>query len=133
MQDRPTAAELLRAAQRFCDEDLIPALQGRVRFHARVLRNVLAILEREWEHEEDAVVREWERLRGLLGHAGDRPATIAETAERVAAWNRDLSRMIRTGEMDERFDETLSAVYESVLDKLSIANPGYSEAASSEA
>ena len=54
MQDRPTAIELLKAAQEFCERDLQPNLTGRVRFHARVLQNVLGILEREWAGEEKA-------------------------------------------------------------------------------
>lgn len=132
MQDRPTAVELLQAAQRFCEDDLIPNLQGRVRFHARVLRNVLAILEREWELEEDAVRAEWDRLRALLGADAKRPGTLREAAAQVSEWNRELSRSIRAGEMDDRFDEALDAVYRSVLDKLRVANPRYS-APSSEA
>ena len=132
MQDRPTAIELLKAAQEFCERDLLPNLQGRVRFHARVLQNVLGILEREWIQEEDAVRAEWSRLRALLDETADPPATFAQLRDVVADWNSRLSARIRAGEMDERWDETLDAIYEGVLAKLAIANPRHSAAASSE-
>ena len=44
MQDRPTAAELLRAAREFCERELLGELKGRRQFHTRVLINVLSIL-----------------------------------------------------------------------------------------
>ena len=132
MQDRPSAAELLKAAQEFCDRDLLPNLTGRVRFHARVLQNVLGILEREWTGEEDAVRSEWERLRTLLDKATDPPETFGAIRDEVVAWNKELGSQIRNGELDDRWDETVDAVYETVKEKLATANPRYSEEASSD-
>jgi len=132
MQDRPTAVELLKAAQEFCERDLQPNLTGRVRFHARVLQNVLGILEREWAGEGHAVRDEWERLRLLLDADTQPPATLESLKEAVATWNRELSGRIRSGAMDDRWDETVDAVYQTVLAKLEIASPRYS-APSSEA
>jgi hypothetical protein len=131
MQDRPTAGELLRAAREFCERDLMPELTGRLRFHTRVLVNVLGILEREWEDEEDAVRAEWERLRVLLGSGEEIPATFEETAAQVRAWNKELGSRIRSGAMDDRSDELLSALRETVAEKLAIASPRHSEGASS--
>lgn len=133
MQDRPTAIELLRAAQEFCERDLQPNLTGRVRFHARVLQNVLGILEREWAGEEQAVRDEWDRLRTLLSDDTDPPPTFEALKDEVAEWNRELGARIRAGGMDDRWDETVDAVYETVLAKLAIANPRYSAAPSSDA
>jgi hypothetical protein len=107
-------------------------LTGRVRFHARVLQNVLAILEREWDGEEDAVRAEWDRLRVLLDKESDQPNTSTETRDEVVAWNKELGSRIRSGEQDDRWDETVAAVYETVKEKLAIANPRHSEAASSD-
>lgn len=132
MQDRPTAAELLKAAQEFCERDLLPNLQGRVRFHARVLQNVLGILQREWELEEAAVRAEWERLHTLLDETTEAPIGFDVLRETVADQNRRLSAKIRAGEMDERWDETLEAIYGTVAAKLGIANPRHSAAASSD-
>ncbi len=132
MQDRPTAVELLKAAQEFCERDLLPNLEGRVRFHARVLQNVLGILEREWEQEAGAVRAEWTRLRTLLNESSDPSPSFAELREQVLEWNRRLSSHIRAGELDDRWDEVAEAISETVLSKLQIANPRHSAAASSE-
>lgn len=132
MQDRPTAEELLQTAREFCERDLIPNLQGRVQFHARVLRNVLGILEREWRQEEDALRAEWSRLAALLGESASPPATFRELAEQVRARNRELASRIRTGELDDKWDDVVAAVREAVAAKLAIANPRYSALASSD-
>jgi hypothetical protein len=124
MQDRPTAQELLKAARDFCERDLLPNLTGRVRFHARVLQNVLGILEREWEGEERAVRSEYERLRSLLGW-DEAPVSFADLRGEVRAANAELSGKIRAGEMDDRFDEALDALTETTRDKLAIANPNW--------
>jgi ATP-dependent protease HslVU (ClpYQ) ATPase subunit len=124
MQDRPTAQELLKAAKDFVERDLLPALEGRVQFHARVLQNVLSILEREWEGEETAVRAEYDRLRALLA-LEEGQESFAELRESVRAANTELAKKIRSGEMDDRFDETLVALDRTVQEKLAIANPNW--------
>lgn len=125
MQDRPTAVELLRAAQEFCENDLLGSLSGRVRFHARVLQNVLAILEREWEGEESAVTAEWQRLRVLL-EKDDAPVTsFAALRDQVQMWNTELAARIRDGGFDDRIAEVTDVLRETVAAKLAIANPKY--------
>ncbi|MEX2394110.1 MAG: DUF6285 domain-containing protein [Actinomycetota bacterium] len=125
MQDRPTAAELLKVAQEFCEKDLMPNTEGRVRFHVRVLQNVLGILEREWAGEEDAVNAEWGRLKTLIDADAEQPDTFGATKDQVRAWNVVLSQRIRAGELDDRFDETVAALSDTIEAKLRIANPRY--------
>src|SRR5262245_14783864 len=67
MQDRPNAAELLEAVRGFLEKDVLPALEGTAKFHARVAANVLAIVGRELALEPGHLAAEWERLDGLLG------------------------------------------------------------------
>ena len=43
MQDRPTIAELLEAVRDFLERDVVDALEGTTKFHARVAVNVLGI------------------------------------------------------------------------------------------
>ncbi len=128
MQDRPSAVELLRAAQEFCEKDLLPQLTGRVRFHARVLQNVLATLEREWEHEEDALRSEWLLLRALLDEDESAPETMRDTAAQVRTWNTELAARIRSGAFDDRFEATLDALSATVAEKLAISNPRWQDA-----
>lgn len=124
MQDRPTAEELLKAARDFCERDLLPNLTGRVQFHARVLQNVLGILEREWSGEEAAVRAEYDRLKQLL-ELDEPPPSFAALRDAVRNANQELSQKIRAGELDDRMDETLDALDETVREKLAIANPSW--------
>ena len=47
--DRPTTGELLESVREWLEREVIPATDGRLRFHARVAANVLGIVERELE------------------------------------------------------------------------------------
>jgi hypothetical protein len=131
VQDRPTATELLKAAREFCERELGPSLDGRMRFQVRVLQNILGILEREWEHEEDALIAEWERLRSALGKDDSRPPTFSELGSRVRALNAELAAKIRAGDLDDRADELHAMLSETIAEKIAIANPGYASSATS--
>jgi hypothetical protein len=45
----PTTAELAAAVREFLEQEVMPATDGRLRFHARVAANVVAQIERELE------------------------------------------------------------------------------------
>lgn len=51
---RPTARELLAAVREFLSDEVMPATEGRLSFHARVAANVVAIVERELAQEAPA-------------------------------------------------------------------------------
>ncbi|HYU39382.1 MAG TPA: DUF6285 domain-containing protein [Acidimicrobiia bacterium] len=114
MQDRPTAVELLEAIREFLQQDVMPAVEGRVRFHTRVAVNALGMLERELQLGPELDEAERERLATLLGRDGDLPSLTAE-----------LARRIRDGSLDDRRDDVFAAVRESVRAKLLVANPDY--------
>jgi hypothetical protein len=128
MQDRPTAGELLEAVRAFLEQEVVPALEGPQRFHARVAANVLAIVGRELAGEERQLWAEWRRLSALLGPVGGPPpaglvALRAAVRERTEA----LAECIRRGEADAGpFGERLRAhVRETVREKLRVANPSF--------
>ena len=104
----PTAAQLVEAVREFLERDVMAATEGRVNFHTRVAVNVLAIVERELtlgpEHREAAAQR--------LGELG---------FEDEAA----LAAAIRSGSLDDRWDEVKATVWELVRDRLAVANPRY--------
>ena len=116
LQDRPTARELLDAVAGFLELDVMPLLDARLRFHARVAVNVLRIVEREWELGPAQRARQLALLGGLLGHE-DEPAAL---------WA-ELAAAIRAGGLDGRRDEVVSVLREITAQKLEIANPGYTE------
>jgi hypothetical protein len=46
----PSSAELAQAVREFLEQEVVPATEGRLSFHARVAANVLAQIERELQN-----------------------------------------------------------------------------------
>ncbi len=108
--DVPTAAELIEAVREFLTSDVVPATEGRVKFHTRVAANVLAMVEREMALGPEQAEAHAGRLQ-TLGYATDGELAVA----------------IRSGTLDDRWTEVKRSVWESVQDKLAVANPTYAE------
>ena len=130
MHDRPSAVELIEAAQRHLAEEVAPALsEPRLRFRTLVAANVLAIAGRELSLAESQAAAEWQRLARLLGRQDDRPVSPRQQIEETAAMNRELCRQIEAG----RFDDTaawqalLEHCQQTAEEKLAVANPGFLE------
>ena len=106
--DVPSTGELVEAVREWLQSDVLAATDGRLQYHTRVAINALSIVERELAlgvaHEEAHL----DRLRSL---------GVADDAELAAA--------IRSGELDDRLPEVRAVVWESVRDKLAVANPKY--------
>ncbi len=126
MQDRPTYDELLAAVERFLSQEIVPNTEGVRRFHARVAANVLGIVRRELEREEEQLAAEWAGLDGLLG-PGKPPEGRAALREAVGARTADLCERIRAGEADAGpFREAvIGQVRRTIRDKLLVSNPGW--------
>jgi hypothetical protein len=108
--DVPTASELVEAVSEFLAADVAPNVDGAVRFHTRVATNALAIVQRQLE----------------LG-AAQADAHASRLAALAFADDRALASAIRSGELDDRWDEVKTAVWASVVDKLAVAHPDYVE------
>ena len=106
--DSPSAAELVEAVREWLAHDVMPGSKPVNAFHARVAANVLAIVEREIELGRAQA----ETHRHRLDQLG-----IATDVELAAA--------IPSGQLDDRLDEVRSLVWDSVRDKLAVANPTY--------
>jgi Domain of unknown function (DUF6285) len=107
LHDVPTAQQLVEAVREWIERDVMPEASGRLQFHARVAINVLAMVERELELGPGQLERHAERLRAL-GFDNDE----------------ELAAAIRSGAI-EPTDELRAAVWDSVRDKLAVANPKY--------
>lgn len=105
--DVPTVAELVEAVREWIERDVGTGATVSV-FHARVAANVLTIVERELALGAEHDRRHGERL-ARLGVADDR----------------ELAAGIRSGRFDDRIDEVRTLVWESVRDKLAVANPRF--------
>jgi hypothetical protein len=108
--DAPSAAELLEAVREWIDRDVIPSTDGRLRFHARVASNVLAMVEREIE------------LGAVQAAAHD-----ARLARLGVSDDAELAAAIRERRFDDRSDELRVLLAEMVADKLAVANPTYAD------
>lgn len=126
MQDRPDAAELLRAVRAFLEEEVVPRFEGRRRFHALVAANLLAVLERERELEEAQLVAEWGRLAELHGRKeAAPPPRLALLRDAVRTLTGQLTERIRAGDADVgAFGEAVRRhLRATVVEKLRIASP----------
>jgi hypothetical protein len=106
--DRPTASELIEAVREFLERDVLTATEGRVQFHTRVAIRVLATVERELAGPGQAEAVHQLRLESL-GFTSDE----------------ELGAAIRAGALDDRMAEVRAAVFDSVIEKLRVANPDY--------
>jgi len=108
--DVPTASELIEAVRDWLADDVAGADRAPHGFHVRVAINVLDIVRREIALGPGHAVAHRERL-ARLGVADDR----------------ELADAIRDGRLDYRDEQLRALVWESVRDKLAVANPRYLE------
>ncbi len=118
MQDLPSAGELVEAVREFLETEIFPTLEGSRKFHTRVAVNVLGIVQRELEQSQRVDAEERERLHVLLP---DRAASELSLLD----LNTELAARIRAGSLDDRRQELLQHMHETLRDKLDIANPKY--------
>ena len=115
MQDRPTAPELLESVAEYLFAELRPEVPREQRFKVLVAANICAVVAREIRAGGSADRDDLALFNELLG----------EQADDVHAGAAELSRRLRTGELDDRIDELAPRLEEHVRRKLEIARPGY--------
>jgi hypothetical protein len=115
MQDRPDAEELGAALARFLLEQVRPAVPRELRFQLLVAANTAAILGREAGVGDAPAAEERARLTRLL----------PDLPDEARAAQRELASAIRAGALDDRWDEAVEVLRESVRAKLAVAHPGY--------
>jgi hypothetical protein len=123
MQDRPTAAELLVTLGEYLDEEVLPSVEGALRYKTLVAANLLKILERELAAGDAPVRAERDRLAALLGV----PAGEDDPSAAVERLNGALQRRLLDPEPPGRafLLAARDALELSVLDKLAVNKPGY--------
>lgn len=124
MQDHPTAQELVQAVAQFIGVELTPTLNDpRQKFRALVAANVLQIVARELQMNNELLRAEWHRLNALMGEDAPGQDLRAE----IDVMTRALGEKIRAGEADSGtfHDAVFSHVEQTVIEKLQIANPRY--------
>jgi hypothetical protein len=115
-QPRPTADELVDAVRAFLEDELLPSLEGRRRFHTRVAINVLGAVERELRDGPTANEAERARLVALLGDSGEDDLPVDDLS-------RGLAHAIRAGEIAMDDPALLDHLRRTSDDDVAIANP----------
>ena len=106
--DIPSATGLLDAVREFLESEVLPATEGRLRFHVRVAANVVGMVAREVVLGPEQAAAHAKRLESLgMG---------SET---------ELAAAIRSGALDWRAEDVRAVVRATVADKLAVANPAY--------
>jgi hypothetical protein len=116
LQDRPTAAELLRDIADVLENEIVPALAGPAKHQARVAGNLARIVERELALGPEAEERE----RDLLG-------ALAGTDDDVAELNRIVAERLRAGDDPAFARDAWAALIAITRDKLAVVKPGHDD------
>ena len=103
MTDRPSGAELLKAAREALTRDLVSELPEGKRYLALMIANAMAIAARELELGDGADRAELTSLRIMFEDRG--PDTSEDIADRLEALNRRLCAEIRAGKFSGGADE----------------------------
>ena len=111
MQPRPDPENVLRTVAGYL-VDLQERVDAGDRQQLRVAVHLLGIAERQLRLGAEVDGREQRALAALLGMDGS-----------VHDLNRELCRRIRTGALDDRFDDVLAVVADGVEQQLRIAAP----------
>jgi hypothetical protein len=105
VQDRPSADELLEALAEFLDSEVVPAFEGRKRFHAIVAANVARITAREFRLGPANRQAEIGELRDLLDAAATHVDAVSRDEQvidrELTTLNAELCRRIESGDADD--------------------------------
>lgn len=127
VQDRPSAAELLATIGEYLDQDVLPLMQGNLRYHTLVAANLVAILGREVQAGLGPVRRERADLAALLGEAAAAGTDAEDLDESVLRLHGALQQRLLGPELPERefLLAARDALERATLAKLAINKPGY--------
>ena len=104
--DRPSAIELIESVREWLEQDVLPAVSGRLVFPTRVAMNSLDIVKRELETADDVNSVHADVLRGVN-----------------VTSDRELSERIKSGDFDEDLLGLLNIVAPVIENKVRVSNP----------
>jgi hypothetical protein len=107
----PTPEQLVLAVKQFLETDVIPVLENRTAFHARVAANVLAIVARDLSQTPEKT--EADALSRLLPGPSEIPA-------------QDVCDALRNGTLTENSENLLDILLKASMARVAVDNPKYS-------
>lgn len=127
MFDRPNRLDLLAAAEATLRDEILPALDGNLRYSTLMVAGAIAMARRELEAGNAPARIVLDAFAELYGQDNVHRAG-GDSGERVQALMADLARAIRDGEYDE---DLLGPVYEVLrtltVERLKCSNPNFLE------
>ncbi len=108
LHDSPDPQDLVQAVRDMLATEVLDLLNGPPRFHVRVAMNVLDIVQRQ-----------------LASAPHDETAHRARLASLGFEEDTELADAIRSGELDDRYQELATLIRQDVWDKVAVVNPRY--------
>ena len=121
MQDKPDASTLIEAVSAFLANVVAPKLDGREKFHARIVQNVLAITAREAKYASAFETAQIKRLHNLLQCEAD-GQTINDD---IINLNQMLCRQIADGSLTVESQDLRQHLIKATMGKMAIDQPNY--------
>lgn len=103
----PSAIELIAAVREFLQDQVMPATDGQLSFHARVAANVLSTVERE------------------LAAAGADEWATARLRSVGAGTESELREVVRRAPSLEDLGDVIDVLQDLTRARLTVSNPGY--------
>jgi len=114
--------EILATIGEYLQDDVLPIVEGGLRYKTLVAANLLALLQRELEVGDAPQQRETAELAALLAA----PASAGTAEDAAGLYHRLQARLLSEEPLDGSFLRQARAVLErGVLDKLAVNKPGY--------
>lgn len=113
--DRPTPVEILQAIDGFLQNRVAPQVDVHTQFHLKVTRNLLTLLQREWQQQPDFQQQERQRLQALLD----------SDSQDIRLLHQALCDAIRHGTLGLDDPQLKAHLQASARAKLAIDNPRY--------
>lgn len=127
MQDRPHAIEILQVLGDFLEQELLPELDGPLRYRSLVALNLTRILQRESRHGTSYLLRERDRLCRLLD-LGTEDLLPGALHDQIEDLNQQLAGELERPDVSLEFEAAAwEAVMATTKEKIAIVRPGYDD------
>ncbi|HSG88190.1 MAG TPA: DUF6285 domain-containing protein [Pseudomonadales bacterium] len=127
MQDRPHAIEILQVLGDFLEDQLLPELDGPLRYRTLVALNLTRILQRESRLGTAYLLRERDRLCRVLD-LGSEDLLPGSLQDQVEDLNQQLVTELEDADVSPEFEAAAwEALFMVTKEKLDIVRPGYAD------
>lgn len=125
MQDRPDQSELLETITNFFEDELLPNLDGPLRYRALVAANLVKILARESRSGSQSLQNAHKQLSDLLGESVEDHLAPVDTASKTHALAAELAQRLDARDDSLDHTQTWQVLMDITRAKLAIVRPGY--------